>query len=93
MGLVSSVVMRSVRLTAVTGARCCITSVWCRGEHPDRGLDYSARNSLTEAQCLQEPCRLLGTPICSTSYFHCQQFQCIQTSQPCKKYCGLLGTC
>ena len=66
--------------------------VW-RGEHPDNGFGYKAKNSLTLKQCLKDPCKLLGTPLCETSYFHCQEYECIQRSEPCKKYCKLLNTC
>merc|ERR1712117_374507 len=66
---------------------------WAWGAHPDNGFDYKAKNSLTLKQCLQDPCKLLGTPLCETSYFHCQEYECIQRSEPCKKYCKLLNTC
>merc|ERR1711868_182714 len=67
-------------------------ATWAWGKHPN-GLDYNAKNSLKEEQCLQDPCKLLGTPLCETTYFHCQEFKCIQTSEPCKKYCKILKTC
>ena len=65
---------------------------WAWGQHPD-GLDYKAKNSLTLKQCLANPCSLLGTPLCKTTYFHCAEYECIQKTNPCKKYCKVLGTC
>ena len=65
---------------------------WAWGQHPD-GLDYKAKNSLTTKQCLANPCSLFGTPVCKTTFFHCAEYECIQRSQPCKKFCKVLGTC
>ena len=66
---------------------------WAWGAHPDQGWDYKARNSLTHEQCKVDPCKLYGTPVCQTTVFQCREYPCIQKSEPCKKFCFLLGTC
>ena len=65
---------------------------WAWGRHPD-GLDYKAKNSLTNKQCLANPCSLFGTPACKTTFFHCADYKCIQKTKPCKKFCKVLGSC
>ena len=70
---------------------------WAWGQHPDKGLDYKAKNGLTLEQCVLNA-RLAETVLClkyasQASVVQCRKNRPARVTNLCRRWCGVFGTC